>query len=96
MEKGLRRNTPIILRMALLAWVARRGTSVGGAKELVGAEAEPENSMTKQSGPAASSWSDFCGSRLERVDEEGVEEGGRGEGDCVHGGASSVSVLSTE
>jgi len=51
MEKGLRRNTPIILRMALLACVARRGTSVGGTRELVGAEAEPENSMTKQSAP---------------------------------------------
>jgi hypothetical protein len=32
MAKGLRRKTPIMRRISLEAWVARRGTSVGGSK----------------------------------------------------------------
>lgn len=89
MEKGLRRKTPIILRMALLACVARRGTSVGGARALLAvAEAEPENSMTKQSDETVSP-SDLKWSGLWMVAEEGR---GRGEGEAVgvvDGGGSS-------
>lgn len=95
MEKGLRRKTPIILRMALLAWVARRGTSVGGARELLAwaAGVGEENSMTKQSEATASSGSSFTGWMLA---EEEMEEAraewdvatllaGRSEFDAVSG-----------
>ena len=94
MEKGLRRKTPIILRMALLAWVARRGTSVGGARELLAwaAGVGAENSMTKQSAVTASSGSTFTGGMLAEEMEEARAEGdvatllaGRSEFDAVSG-----------
>lgn len=67
--------------MALLAWVARRGTSVGGAREVLACAADvgAENSMTKQSEATESSGSTFTGGMLT---EEEMEEA-RAEGDVA-------------
>lgn len=88
------RNTPIILRIALLAWVARKGTSVGGANEVLSCAAGTAvaNSMTKQSALETSSCSSFTGGDL---DDEALEEA-RAEGDAlvtVGGGRECDGVL---
>jgi hypothetical protein len=73
------------LRIALLAWVARKGTSVGGAKEVLSCAAGTEvaNSITKQSALETSSDSSLTGGDL---DDEALEEARADEDVLVVGG----------
>ena len=96
MANGLSRNTPIIFRISFDAWVARKGTSVGGAKleedgfmpvtERARLGDMEESSMIKQ--PSGSSGSSTL---TEGCRDVGIETGD----DCEESGWVVVSGIAS-